>query len=58
MKVIYMKSLYLNTLIQIFDYFKTSDGKSIIKSNFQTTEIANAISNGRQGYISSLDPYI
>ena len=45
-------------MIQIFDYFKTSYGKSIIKSSFQATEITNAISNARKGYISSLDPYI
>ena len=46
-----MKPLYLNTLIQMFNYFKTIDGESI-------TGITNAIANARQGKILSLDPYI
>ena len=53
-----LKPLHLNTLIQIFNYFKTSDGESIIKSGFQATGITNAIANARQGNIPSLEPYI
>ena len=53
-----LKPLHLNTLIQIFNYFKTNDGESIIKSGFQATGITNAIANARQGNIPSLDPYI
>ena len=34
-----LKPLHLNTLIQISNYFKTSDGEGIIKSGFQVTEI-------------------
>ena len=53
-----LKPLHLNTLIQIFNYFITSDGESIIKSVFQATGITNAIENARQGNIPSLDSYI
>ena len=42
-----LKPLHLNTLIQVFNYFKTSDGESIIKSGFQATGITNAIENAR-----------
>ena len=53
-----LKPLHLNTVIQIFNYFKTSDGEPIIKSGFQATGITNAIVNARQGNIPSQDPYI
>ena len=57
LKLSTLKTLYLNTLIQILNYFKTSYGESIIKSGFQATGITNAIANARQGNIPSLDPY-
>ena len=50
--------LHFNTLIQIFNYFKTSDGESIIKSDFQATGITNVAVNPRQGNIPSLDSYL
>ena len=58
LKLSILKPLHLNSLIQIFYYFKTSDGESIIKSGFQATGITNTIANARQGNIPSLDPYI
>ena len=58
LKLSTLKPLHLNTLIQIFHYFKTSDGESMIKSSFQTTRITNAIATARQGNIPSLDPCI
>ena len=58
LKLSILKPLHLNSLIQIFNYFKTSDGESIIKSGFQATGITNTIANARQGNIPSLDPYI
>ena len=53
-----LKPLHLNKLIQIFNYFKISDGESIILSGFQATGTTNAIANARQGSIPSVDPYI
>ena len=53
-----VKPLHLNTLIQIFNYFKTSDGEWIIKSGFQATVNTNAIANARQENILSLDLYV
>ena len=53
-----LKPLHLNKLIQIFNYFKTSDGESIILSGFQATGTTNAIANARQGNIPSVDSYI
>ena len=53
-----LKPSHLNTLIQIFNYFKTSDRESIIRLAFQATGITNAIGNGRQGNIPLLDSYI
>ena len=53
-----LKPLHLNTLIQIFNYFKTSDGEGIIKSGFQATGNTNAIANARQENILSLDLYV
>ena len=58
LKLSTLKPLHLNTLIQIFNYFKTSDGESIIKSGFQATGSTNAIVNDKQGNIPSLDSYI
>ena len=58
LKLSTLKPLDLNTLIQIFNYFKTSDGESIMKSGFQATGIANAIANAGQGNISLLEQYI
>ena len=53
-----LKPLHLNTPIQIFNYFETSNAESIIKSGFQATGITHAITNARQGNIHSLDPYV
>ena len=50
--------LHFSTLIQIFNYFKTSEGESIIKSDFQATRITNVAVNPRQGNIPSLDSYL
>ena len=58
LKLSILKPLHLNTLIQIFNYFKASDGKSIIKSGFQATGITNTIANPRQENTPSLEPYI
>ena len=58
LKLSTLKPLHLNTQMQTFNYFKTSDGESIIKSSFQASGITNAIVNARQGDIPSLVPYI
>ena len=58
LKLSTLKPLHLNTLTQIFNYFKTSDEELIIKSSFQATGITNARVNARQGNIPSLYPYI
>ena len=58
LKLSTLKPLHLNTLTQIFNYFKTSDEELIIKSSFQATGITNARVNARQGNIPSLHPYI
>ena len=58
LKLFTSNPLHFSTLIHIFNYFKTSDGESIIKSDFQATGITNVAVNPRQGNIPSLDSYL
>ena len=58
LKLSILKPLHSNKLIQILNYFKTSDGESIIKSGFQATEITNAIANSMRRDMPSINRYI
>ena len=58
LKLSILKPLHLNTLIQILNYFKTSDVESIIKSGFQATGITNAIAISMTRDMPSLNRYI
>ena len=44
-------------MCQIFDFFKTNEGREIIKNGFQAAGINKAVKNARNGIFTDLNPY-
>ena len=49
---------HLSTLIGIYEFFQSEEGKKIILSGFRFTGISGAVNNARNGIVPSLDPYV
>ena len=57
LKLSTLKPKHLDTLTNIFKFFKSEDGKSIILSGFRFAGITDIVAKAREGVVLSLDPY-
>ena len=58
LKLSTLKPLHVETLRKVCEFFKTENGKNVIRSGFRFTGINSVVCDARNGPLKGLDPFV